>query len=88
MWIATDVTSRQGFGFKVLRTGLGRRECLLIGASSGLGDGESDNYASCDGDDVTFSFHSCLVCGLDLGGIDSSLVGALGSSLSHSFHRG
>jgi hypothetical protein len=31
----------------------------------------------CDGDDVTFSFHTYLVYGIDFGGVASSLVGAL-----------
>jgi hypothetical protein len=57
------------------------------GASSGLGDGDLDDCSSCDGDEVTFSFRTYLVCGLDFGRVASSLVGALGSSLSHSFHR-
>jgi hypothetical protein len=40
-----------------------------------------------DGDGVTFSFHTCLVCGLDLGGIGSSFTGSLSSSSSYPFHR-
>jgi hypothetical protein len=38
-------------------------------------DGELDGCTSSDGDsdDVTFSFHTCLVCGLALGGVGSSL---------------
>jgi hypothetical protein len=63
----------------------------LLGASSGLSDGDLDGYASCDGDGVTFSFHTSLVCELDVGGVGSSFTGSLvslGSSSSHLFHWG
>jgi hypothetical protein len=62
-----------------------------LGASSGLSDGDLDDCTSCDGDGVTFSFHACLVCGLNIGGISSSFTGSSGSlssSSSHSFHQG
>jgi len=63
----------QGADFWVLRTGLGWRKVLhSSGASSGLSDGDPDGYTSYDGvsdGDVTFSFHTCLVYGLDLGGV-------------------
>ena len=48
----------------------------------GLSGGDPDGYTSCDGDsddDVTFSFHTCLDCGLVLGRVGSSFTGALGS---------
>jgi hypothetical protein len=49
------------------------------GASVGLRDGDFDGYTSCDGDsdddDVTFSFYTCLVYGVDFGGVGSSFMG-------------
>ena len=63
----------------------------FLGASIGLGDGDLDGCTSYDGDfdDVTFSFHICLACGLDLGGVGSSFTTSLGSSSSfHSFFGG
>jgi hypothetical protein len=62
-----------------------------LGALSGLGDGDLDGCAACDIDtgDVTFFFHTCLVCGLDLGGIGSSFIGSSGSLFSsHPLFRG
>jgi hypothetical protein len=49
-----------------------------LGASVGLGDGDLDGCTSCVGnsdDVVTFFFHTCLVCGLDLGEVGSSFTG-------------
>jgi hypothetical protein len=54
------------------------------GAYVGLGDGDLDGCTSCVGDSndvVTFSFHTCLVCGLDLGGVGSSFIGVGNSVL-------
>ena len=63
----------------VLRNGLPNR----IGASVGLGDGDPDGCTSCDsGGDVTFSFHTCLVYGLEFGGAGSSFTTSSGSSSS------
>jgi hypothetical protein len=45
------------------------------GASVSLGDGDLDGCTSCVGDSddvVIFSFHTCLVCELVLGGVVSS----------------
>ena len=74
----------QGSDFLVLRTGLGWRKILYtLGASFGLSDGDPDGYTSCDDvsdGDVTLSFHTCLVCGLDLGRVGSSFIGSSGSS--------
>ena len=69
----------EGSEFKVLRTGLNSSLVHFLGASVGLGDGDLNGCTSCDGDsdDITFAFHSCLVCGLDLG-----RVGFTGSSSS------
>ena len=62
----------------------GEESFTFLGASFGPEDGDSDDCASCD--DVTFSFHTCLVCGLDFGGAGSSFTTPLGSlSSSHSF---
>jgi hypothetical protein len=39
-------------------------------------------FTSCDGgsdDDVTFSFHTCMVCGLDIDGVGSSFMVLSGS---------
>ena len=61
-----------------------------LGASVGLEDGDPDGCTSCDGDSnvVTFSFHTCLVCGLDFGRVGSSFTTSLGSSSSsHPFFR-
>ena len=55
----------------------------FLGASIGLGDGDLDGCTSCDGDsndDVTFSFHTYLVCGLDFGRVGSSFIGPSSSS--------
>jgi hypothetical protein len=75
--------------FYVLPTGLDWSLVYSSGASSGLSDGDPDSYTPCDGDsddDVTFSFHTGLVCGFDLGGVGSSFTGSSNSSLS--FHKG
>ena len=52
------LTHGQGLDFEVLLTGLGwRRVLYLLGASSGLSNGDPDGCISCDGvsdDDVTF----------------------------------
>ena len=56
------------------------------GASVGLGDGDLDSCTSCDSDDVTFSFHTYLAGGLDLGSVGSFFTNSLGCpSSSHSF---
>jgi hypothetical protein len=49
-----------------------------LGALVGLGDGDLDGCTSCVGDSddvIIFSFHTCLVCGLDLGRVGSSFTG-------------
>ena len=58
-----------------------------LGASVGLRDGDLDGCTSCDGDsdDVTFSFRTYLVCGLDFGGVGSSFTTSGSSSSSHLF---
>ena len=69
----------EGLDFKVLRTRLyWRRVLYSLGASSGLRDRDLDGCTSYVGDSdnvVTFSFHTCLVYGLDLGGVGSSFTG-------------
>ena len=76
----------QGVDFLVLRTGLGWRKILYtLGASFGLSDGDPDGCTSCDSvsdGDVTFSFHTYLVCGLNIGGVGASFTTSLGSSSS------
>ena len=49
-----------------------------LGASVGLRDGDLDGCTSCNGDsdDVTFSFHTYFICGLDFGGVGSSFTGS------------
>jgi len=67
----------EGLDFKVLRTRLyWRRVLYSLGASSGLRDRDLDGCTSCDvdTDDVTFSFHTCLIYGLDFGGVGSSFT--------------
>ena len=69
-----------------------RNVLYSLGASFELRDGDLDGCTSCDGDSddgVTFSFHTCLVYGFDLGGVGSSFTTSLGSSSSfHSFFGG
>ena len=75
----------EGSDFKVFRTGLCWRRLLHSScASSGLRDGYLDGCTSCDGDsdNVIFSFHTCLVYGLDFGRVGSSFTTSLGSSSS------
>ena len=84
IWITTDVTSWPGFRFLSPpdRTWL-KKSLYSSGASSGLNDGDSDGWTSCDSvsdGDVTFSFHTYLVCGLNIGGVGASFTTSLGSS--------
>jgi hypothetical protein len=76
----------EGLDFELLQTGLDQRKVLhSLGASFGLRDGDLDICTSCDGDSddgVTFSFHTCLVCELVLGGVGSSFTDSSGSSSS------
>jgi hypothetical protein len=54
------------------------QSCFPSGASIDLRDGDLDGCTSCVGDSddvVTFFFHTCLVYGLDLGGVGSSFTG-------------
>ena len=56
-----------------------------LGASVGPRDRDLDGCTSCDGDsddDATFSFHTCLVCGLDFGGVGSFFTTSTPSSSS------
>ena len=75
--------------FKSFGQDLTEQVLYSLGASSGLSNGDSGGYTSYDrdsDDDVTFSFHTCLDYGFDLGGVSPSFTGALGSSFSsHSF---
>ena len=77
--------------FKSSGQDLTREKSFTLGASFGLSDGDPDGCTSCDGDfddNVTFSFHTCLGCGLVIGGVGSSFTNTSGSSSSHSFHQG
>ena len=81
----------EGSEFYVLRTRLFSDLVHSLGAAVGPRDRDLDGCTSCDSDlDVaTFSFHTCLVCGLDFGGVGSSFTTSLGSSSSsHSFLGG
>ena len=73
--------------FKSSGQDLAREESFTLWVHHPVPAIETDDCASCDsGDDVTFSFHTCLVYGLDFGGAGSSFTTPSGSlSSSHSF---
>ena len=73
--------------FKSFEEDLNSEVLYSSGASIDPRDGDLDGCTSYDGDsddDVTFSFQTCLVCGLDFGVVDSFFTTSTSSSFLES----